>query len=349
MEHKTLAELMDQNVEIAVADAVAIAQQLICEPDVLAGAQAPYGPLTLESVAVTAEGAVLCLHTAATPTVIEVGAVLHNLLGSSQRVPGRLRYTVGRALHEVEAPPFESAQDFSTALERFEAGGRREQIASLYERARDTSASDAGVVSLFVPKPSVSGHPERRTPQRSAAELRRQLREADLRLYEVQRLSKSDHHPVGTGRLRRAPIAACMVAGVALVAAGEFAYVGQHAPAPGASQSPPPLEIATNTPADTESAPAVIAAPVIAPDVVNVPDLPPRPTVTRTGGRRPDAKSRAVTTPSRTPVIHASAANRSTTPSPLPARKIDDPRPTRERDKSGRGLRIRFVWDNPFR
>src|SRR4051812_22706566 len=129
MEQKTLAELFDRNVEIVFADAVAIAQQLICEPAVLGGAQAPYGPLTLESVAVTVEGAVRCLHTDATPTVVEVGLLLHDLLRRSQRVPGRLRYTVGRALHEVEAPPFESIQEFSSALERFEACDRREHLA----------------------------------------------------------------------------------------------------------------------------------------------------------------------------------------------------------------------------
>src|SRR3954447_6972006 len=182
MEMKTLAELVDQNVEISVADAVAVAQQLISDPDALGRAQAPYGPPTLESVGVTAGGTVRCLHTASTPTVVEVALVLQNLLGSSHRVPGRLRYTVSRALHEFEPPPFESAQDFSTALERFEAGDRREQVASLYKRAPAACPSDAGVVSLFAPSPSVSTHAERRMHQRSAAELRRQLREADLRL-----------------------------------------------------------------------------------------------------------------------------------------------------------------------
>lgn len=342
MEHKTLAELMNQNVEIAFADAVAIAQQLICEPDVLSGAQAPYGPLTLESVAVTVEGKVLCLHTAATPTVVEVGLVLHNLLGSSHRVPGRLRYTVGRALHEVEAPPFESAHDFSTALQRFEAGDRREQIAGLYERARATCPSDAGVVSLFTPKPSVSRPPERRT-QRSAAELRRQLRDADLQLYETQRLSKPDPHQIRTGRFRRAPIAACMVAGVALVAAGEIAHVGQRAPTPVASQPLAPIDIATNIPIDAPSQPAVAEVPVKAPEVS------PRPTISPASGRRTAAQAYAVTPRSRTPMTRAGAASRSATPSQAPARKVGEPRPAREREKSDHGLRIRFVWDNPFR
>ena len=329
---------------------MAIAQQLICEPDVLEEAQAPFGPLALESVAVTAEGTVRCLHTAATPTVAEVGLVLHNLLGNSQRVPGRLRYTVGRALHEVEAPPFESARDFSTALERFEAGDRREQIAGLYERARVASAPDGGVVALFAPTPGVSGQAERRTRQRSAAELRRQLRDADLRLYEAQRLSMPAHHQAGKSRLRRAPIAACMVAGVALVAAGEIAQVGRHAPASGVSQPPPPVEIATNIPDDAAPQPAV-APPSVTPAPVTASDVSPQAATGGASGKRTAAKAHEVTTRSRTPVVRAGAASpsRATTSSREPARKVDERRPAREREKADHGLRIRFVWNNPFR
>ena len=344
MEIKTLAELVNQNVEISVADAVAVAQQLISDPDALGEAQAPYGPPTLESVGVTAEGSVRCLHTAATPTVLEVGLVLHNLLGSSHRVPGRLRYTVSRALHEVEAPPFESAHDFSTALERFEAGDRREQVATLYERACAACPSDA-VVSFFAPAPSVSAHAERRIHQRSAAELRRQLRDADLRLYEAQRLSTPAHRQVRKSRLRRAPIAACMVAGAALVAAGEMAQVGQRTSAPGASQPSPSLEMATNVPADVGPEPTVTAA-----TPVKAPDVSPRPTTGHAGGQRTDAKAHTANTRSRQKVTSAGAASRSTTPSRLPPRKADEPRSAKEREESDRGLlRIRFVWDNPFR
>jgi len=345
MEIKTLAELLDQNVEISVADAVAVAQQLISDPDALGEARAPYGPPTLESVGVTAEGTVRCLHTAATPTVVEVGLVLHNLLVSSHRVPGRLRYTVSRALHEVEAPPFESAQDFSTALERFETGDRREQIAGLYEHAGTACPSDAGVVSLFAPAPSVSAHAERRIHQRSAAELRQQLREADLRLYEARRLSTPDHRQVRKSQLRRAPIAACMVAGAALVAAGEMARVGQRAPAPVASQPSPSLEIATNVPADAGPELSVAAAPP-----VKAPDVSPRPTAGRASGKPTAAKAHTVTARRQPQVTSAGAAGRSTTSSRSPARKADEPRPAKEREKPDNGLlRIRFVWNNPFR
>src|SRR5690349_8241281 len=97
MESRTLAELTGQNIEIAFADAVAIAQQLICEPDVLRDAEPPYEALTLESVAVTAGGAVRCLHTASKPTVAEVGLLMQSLLRNSPSLPGGLLYTVSRA------------------------------------------------------------------------------------------------------------------------------------------------------------------------------------------------------------------------------------------------------------
>src|SRR4051812_39895609 len=152
MESRTLAELTGHNIEIAFADAVAIAQQLICEPDVFCDAQPPYEGLTLESVAVTADGMVRCLHTASTPTATEVGLLMQSLLRNSPSLPGGLRYTVSRAVHEVEAPPFESLEELSKALERFEAGDRREQIASLYQRAGDRSQSNADLVAVNAPE-----------------------------------------------------------------------------------------------------------------------------------------------------------------------------------------------------
>jgi hypothetical protein len=76
----------------------------------------------------------------------------------------------------------------------------------------------------------------------------------------------------------------------------------------------------------------------------------PRPAISRTTGRRTDAKAHATTPRSRTPMTRATAASGANAPQ-SPARKVDEPRSARERDKSDRGVlaRIRFVWDNPFR
>jgi len=356
MEPRTLAELTDQKIEIAFADAVAIAQQLICEPDAVRDAQPPYAALTLESVAVTPDGMVHCLHKASPPTVTEVGLVMQSLLRHSPSLPGGLRYTVSRAIHEVEAPPFESAEDLSRALERFEAGDRREQVASLYQRASAASDPNAGVVSSPPPESWTSDYPERRTRQQSAASLRRQLRDADQRFYEAQLHGSQVDGLAEKGRSRRVPIAACMIAGFALVAAGEIAHVGRPARAMDTGQPlPPPPVLATTASADAPSEPVVANAAV----PINAAEKSPRPVVSPKGAGRTNARASASTTQGRTatgvttktaPRRSANAFTQSSRKAIGPRPKHDQSRPKSKPDKADHGLlRIRFVWDNPFR
>jgi len=351
MEYKTLAELTGQNVEITVADAVAIAQQLICEPGPLCDARAPYGPLTLDNLAVTANGRVLCLHTALTPTVIEVGLVLQRMLVNSESLPGGLRYTVSRAVHEVEAPPFESTEDFSRALERFEAGDRREQLKSLYERARASSMLDGDVASSNATAPQTPGYAERRTRQQSAAVLRRQLRDADQRFYEAQCSSTPDSRKPGKSGTRRAPIAACMIVGVALVAAGEAVHVGQ--PARKADQGrpqPTELGVAASSPSNALPERAATAVPVTAPERST------RSAATHRGAVRPGTTANALAGPGRTftakagPSRSVNAPTHASRKAPDDAAKPQHGKARPEGQKSDHGLlRIRFVWNNPFR
>jgi hypothetical protein len=132
----TLADIRRLQIAIAPHEAVAIAQQLMHHDTGNPAARPPFGPLSLDTVAIDADGSVVCTHTDATPAVAEVALVLQRLLGQTEaRVPGGMRYAIGRALHEVEAPPFDSRSDFSEALERFERGDRRAAVASLYARA----------------------------------------------------------------------------------------------------------------------------------------------------------------------------------------------------------------------
>ncbi len=72
----TLEELRRRNVEIDAHEAVAIAQKLICEPGSNEDAHAPYGPLSLDTIAIDGDGTVHCRRTAATPSALEVGIVL---------------------------------------------------------------------------------------------------------------------------------------------------------------------------------------------------------------------------------------------------------------------------------
>jgi hypothetical protein len=339
----TLAELIDGNVEIAVTDAVAIAQQLMCRQDIYARAGAPYGPPTLESIAVTADGGVECLHTAATPSVMEVALVLQTLIGrSSERLPGGLRYAIGRALLEVEAPPFDSASDFSAALSRFESGDRRQRIAGVYSRAR-AAAVDNGQMPEESHRPQV----ERRAHQPSAAELRRQLREADLRLYEAQRAAGADHHIVRRRRARKAPIAACMMAGVALVAAGEFAYVERHPETTTRPADPQlPTVVAPAPVRTTESREPAFEGPTLEGPVV-----PQASTAALTSPGQPSNLRRKTSAAPRTSASTTGARTvrtRAVKPARPDAKAAATPRP-KERDRSDHALlRIRFEWNNPF-
>lgn len=353
----TLATLLEVNAEVASAEAVAIAQQLLSVPSDT-DATPPYGPLTLETVAIDLDGSVLCLHTAATPSVSEVALVLQTLLNRSQpRTSGGLRYAIGRALLEVEAPPFDTNEEFAEALTRFESGDRREQVARLYAR---THARSAGTMGAIAPTAR-----ERRRHEPSSAELRRHLLEADLRLYEARQA----HAPTGAAersKIAKAPLAACMLAGVALVAAGEYAHVTtRQAPvipsrqpiAPGAAILPS-LPTGVLTFAEEDTTPVAPEAPRAA----KSPKRQARPIVWPPKGH--DAAARTSTPSAAVPATpERSAAStfrvQSTGRPGMVVTRVQSGPPASPRDAqraserktSDRGViaRIRFEWNNPFK
>src|SRR5437763_1055456 len=133
----SLSDLRQRGVPLRPHEAVAIAQTLIQSPEISAAvAGPPFGPPIPETVEVGSNGAVVCTSSAATPAVSEVGVLLQALLPPGEtRIPGGLRYAIGRALLEVEGPPFDTIEDFSRALARFEQGDRGEVVRTLVERA----------------------------------------------------------------------------------------------------------------------------------------------------------------------------------------------------------------------
>jgi hypothetical protein len=356
----TLSELRRREVEIAPHEAVAVAQQLMCGAANI-DARPPYGPPSLDSIAIAPDGSVRCLGTAATLSVPEVAIILQALLATSvSRVPGGLRYAVGRALLEVEAPPFDSLEEFSIALERFERGTRSEAVAQLFQRG-----ALAGV-------PATTGdvharpHRERRLHGPSVAELRRDLREMDLRLFEARQDPHADRRSINRsgGFSRRAPMAACMVAGAALLAAGELVQTHRvtHAPPARVDAAVAPASttivpndihpIAAAATADdarekTESSPittpgAIAPSPAAAPHAVAVAHTHRRPT--RTTARK--SASRVA----RADANRQPATTRHDGRQELGSHRRDDRRVDRDRDRD-RGViaRIRFEWDNPFK
>jgi hypothetical protein len=291
---------------------VAIVQQLLSGEASAGGAHQPYGPLALDNVEVDSDGCVRCTATAATPSVYEAAVLLQALLShASGVVPGALRYTLGRALLEVEAPPFDSGQHFAAALQRFESESRAGAIAALAARASTAQT---------VPH-------ERRRATATAAALRRELRDADLRLCAATAASG----PVvrrPARRTRSAPISACVITGAALICAGSVASTnGPHQPLPTAARSTAP--------------PSTVAHDIaLAPERSSpTPALQPRATFD-TPGRTASAVAHNATARRVT-----KEPRRSRQRTPLRARTPP------KRDDADRGViaRIRFEWDNPFR
>jgi hypothetical protein len=274
----SLAELADAGVRIRYDEAIAIAQQLVHgsgghHPPF--DERPPFGPPSPGTVFVDVDGNVTCPSCEATVAVSELGMFLHAVLAfDNGRVPGAVRYTVARSLLEVDAPPFDSLEEFSDALARYERGDRGEVIRGLIDRARGADV---------LPTEGVPSEERRRTPA-GVAELRRQLRDADARVYEQQRALDElgvMATTVAARRTRRLAIAAGLAAGLALIGVGEAMK----------SHSPVPLLVMPASPSPGEPGLQALAPPddndiVLGDEKPLVPSATPVASATSTG-RRP--------------------------------------------------------------
>lgn len=224
----SLEELRAEGVIVSPHEAVAIVQSLIHAELSATSMEPPFGPPTLESVTIASDGSVCARGCAATPAVYELGILLHALVQGASRVPGGLRYGIGRALLEVEAPPFDSLADFSRGLERFEQGERRAVVRALFARTPNAEPVVPALIALASASPPASLSPvhlERRRTGASTSELRQQLRDADRQLFERHAAAIPAAAAGGSfARSRRAPIFAGLAAGLALVAFGEYLH-----------------------------------------------------------------------------------------------------------------------------
>jgi hypothetical protein len=241
----SVAEVQHAGVTIAPEEAVAIAQQLI---DALRTAhrsptaQPPYGPPTTSNVYLSEDGSVLCCGCETTPAVSEIAIFLQAMLPVSGPVPGGLRYAVARALLDVDVQPFDSLDDFAEMLTRYERGSRAQLVRQLLARFETKRA--------LVPRAMAD---RRRHPR--TTHLRRELREADARLY-LQKVATDAVMLTVTSRAQARPrslrgAALCVAAGLVLIVAGEFIDGWHHpaAPAPIVVQAPaPPVPIERSTP-----------------------------------------------------------------------------------------------------
>src|ERR1700738_1548841 len=134
----SVAEVQSAGVTIEAEEAVAIAQQLIAtlrSGGTADAVEPPYGPPSRANVYLDADGSVVCRACETTPAVSEMAILLEAMLpAESGRVPGGLRYAIARALLDVDVPPFDSLDDFSETLRRYERGSRRQLVRRVLQR-----------------------------------------------------------------------------------------------------------------------------------------------------------------------------------------------------------------------
>ena len=222
----SIDELLKAGVILEADEAVAIAQQLIAalrDPGETDEVQPPYGPPSTANVFLKADGTVFCRGCKATPVVSEIGNLLDSMLPEgSPRVPGGVRYTIARALLNVDVPPFGSLDELSRDLARHELGDRDAAVRRVL--ARYGAVSTASAVSPV----------DRRRHHASVIDLRRALREADARLLERERHLPNDlvldvlpqPEPASRHHTRLAA-AACLAAGLVLVSMSELMHKEQ--------------------------------------------------------------------------------------------------------------------------
>jgi hypothetical protein len=218
------ADVLQAGLTIEPEEAVAIAQGLIATlragvcADVV---EPPFGPPTPERVMLCDDGSVVCRGCETTPAVSEVAMLLQSLLPPAPaRVPGGLRYTIARALLDVDVAPFDSLDELSETLARYERGPRDQMVIGVLQRF----AASRGLVPVSIV--------ERRRHVRTT-ELRRALREADARLYLHKVAAEAVIVAPVPPRHRMLPtVAACVCAGVLLVLSGEVMHHVWHDPVP---------------------------------------------------------------------------------------------------------------------
>jgi hypothetical protein len=254
----SLAELLRADVALRPEEALAIAQQLMHRsaesgvhpnrPNAL-----PPGPPTPANVLLDGDGSVSCPACEATLAVSEVAIFLQGILPSMpSHMVGSVRYLVARALLDVDAPPFDSLEDFSRALARHERGDRKEVVRRLLDRARSDILARSGEADLVDRRRTVAG----------IAELRRELRERDERVYD-QQLALNALQAMASGpqpaTSRGLALIAGLAIGVTMVGTGEVLYVWHRAP------SRPPDQLTSLPVVDVQSRglPGVPEVPVV--------------------------------------------------------------------------------------
>ena len=142
-----LSHLLGRGLRLETHEAVALARELLAHP---------CGIPTPENIQLGSDGSASCISTDGMPSVASVADLLLTLLpAGTPNVPAPLRYAIARGLEAVEAPPFASLGEFSSALERFEKGASRDVLRGVLQRgarpSRPIAAPIAGAPTPVTP------------------------------------------------------------------------------------------------------------------------------------------------------------------------------------------------------
>jgi hypothetical protein len=184
---------------------------------------------------------------------------------------------IARALLEVDAPPFDSVEEFSDALARFEPGERTQLLRELLARAQTNAR--------FKSRSSIG---RRRVTSTSIDDLRAALHAADARLLEQKlAIEKPAAAPPPQPRRWMVAVAACLTGAAALCAGDAISRrlttpSGSPSVSPSTSTSTSTSSKAAGTPGfampaagDVRAVPAadiVLAPPLPAPKVSSIPN-----------------------------------------------------------------------------
>jgi hypothetical protein len=156
-----LSHLLGCGVRLETHEAVALARELLAHP---------CGIPTPDNIQLGSDGSASCTSTAGTTSVASVAQLLLTLLpAGTPNVPAPLRYAIARGLEAVEAPPFASPGEFSSALERFEKGASRDVLRGLLQRGARPSAPVAGPIAVAPPPVTPPAAGPSPVPPRSTA------------------------------------------------------------------------------------------------------------------------------------------------------------------------------------
>jgi len=146
-----LSHLLGSGVRLEAHEAVALARDLLAQP---------CGIPMVENVQISSDGLASCIGREGVPSVARVAELLWTLLPpGTPSVPAPLRYAIARGLQTVEAPPFASPGDFSSALARFEKGASRDVLRGVLQRGARASRPVEAPAAVAPSPPAASAAP----------------------------------------------------------------------------------------------------------------------------------------------------------------------------------------------